>query len=178
MKNNSLLLKALNFAGKKHNIQLRKDGQTPYVIHPVRVFFILRAAGFSEFSHKNMMIATLLHDVLEDTDTSYPEIKAIFGDKVASIVNELSKPETMQKEDWLKKFINLSKEAKIIKMADRIDNLRDLPKNNSSSEWIKSYAEQADLILKNCGKMNKDLADELKNSIRITLKGLENFKSQ
>ncbi len=162
----ALIREALNFIGLKHGIQLRKDEKTPYVIHPIRVYFILKEANFSEQLHQTLLISALLHDVLEDTDTSLVELEEKFGKKITEIVKQLTKPRNMSKDSWLWSFENFSEEAKIIKMADRIDNLKDMGADSLSQKWKKSYAKQAEIVLKVCGKANELLARKLKETIK------------
>jgi len=171
MKNFSNYWNAISFAFIKHGNLKRKAKNVPYVIHPIRVTSILRATGFNEFEHEDLMIAALFHDLVEDTDTNLIEIESQFGKSVALIVAELTKPDGAKgrkKEKWLESFIEKSKEAKIIKMADRIDNL--MEKGDIwTDEKQKLYAEQAKIILKSCGDANKKLADKLDNEIKRVL---------
>ncbi len=172
MKEISNYWKALTFAAKNHGIKTRKDNETPYVIHPMRITAILRAAGFSEFKNEDLMMAALFHDLIEDTETSLNDIKNQFGKKSASIVEELTKPEDDDKgskEKWLKSFDKASKEAKIIKMADRIDNLMDMNLDIWPIEKQKSYAEQGKIILEKCGDAHSELAIKLKSVINKIL---------
>ncbi len=161
--------KALSYAFLKYGKLTRKLADIPYVVHPVRITSILRAAGLSEFTHEDTMIAALFHDLVEDTDTTLEEIRNQFGSKVASIVEEVSKPEQGDKDEWLRSFKYASKEAKIVKMADRIDNLMDMDISSWSNEKKKSYAEQGKIILKNCGNAHAKLARELKSVIEKVL---------
>ncbi len=154
--------KALNFALIKYGDLRRKSGDIHYFIHPLRITLILRAAGFSEFENENMMIAALFHDLIEDTDISLSEIENKFGRNVASIVSEVSIPIKTEKDVYLENLKNASVEAKIIKLADRIDNLIDLPKSFWPIVKQKSYAEQAKIILESCGDANSKLALRLK----------------
>ena len=156
---------ALNFAVIKYGDLKRKSGDIHYFIHPLRITLILRAAGFNEFDHENMMIAALFHDLVEDTDTSLSEIEKKFGRNVASVVNELSIPSTTEKQEYLKNLNNASNEAKIIKLADRLDNLIDLPLNVWSMDQQKSYAKQAKIILNSCGDAHSELALRLSQEI-------------
>ncbi|MFX0041904.1 MAG: HD domain-containing protein [Candidatus Hodarchaeota archaeon] len=171
MKNFSNYWNAISFAFIKHGNLRRKTKNVPYVIHPIRVVSILRAAGFNEFKNENLMIAALFHDLVEDTDTSLVEIESQFGTSVALIVAELTKPNGAtgrEKEKWLESFTKRSREAKIIKMADRIDNL--MEKGYIwTEEKQKLYAEQAIIILKSCGDANKKLADRLDYEIKRIL---------
>ncbi|MFX0069947.1 MAG: HD domain-containing protein [Candidatus Hermodarchaeota archaeon] len=172
MKKFSRYWEALTFAAQNHGLTLRKDEKTPYIVHPLRITAILRAAGFSEYEHEDLMIAALFHDLVEDTNVSIKEITNKFGTKVSSIVEELSKPKQGNKDEWLKTFDKYSKEAQIIKMADRIDNLMDMKIESWSNEKKKSYAEQAKNILFKCRNANSDLAFELEKVIAYTLKSI------
>ena len=161
--------KALTYAAQTHGSTLRKDQKTPYIVHPLRITAILRAAGFTENVNEELMIAALFHDIVEDTNTSIEEIKIKFGKKVASIVDELTIPKSKNKEVFLKSLKHASKEAKLIKLADRIDNLMDLSIDSWSEKKKRSYAEQARIILKSCGDAHSELASILKKEIEKTL---------
>ena len=84
----NLVLKATQFAALKHCDQRRKDGKTPYIIHPISVAMILSEIGSIE--DLEILSAALLHDTLEDTDTSAHELEKIFGSRVRIIVEELT----------------------------------------------------------------------------------------
>jgi guanosine-3',5'-bis(diphosphate) 3'-pyrophosphohydrolase len=161
--------KALNFALIKYGDLKRKSGDIHYFIHPLRITLILRAAGFTEFDNENMMIAVLFHDLVEDTNTTLREIENNFGKEVSSIVSEVTIPIKAEKEEYLKNLKNASLEAKIIKLADRLDNLIDLPLDAWSKDQQKSYAEQAKIILESCGDANPELALRLKQEIEKIL---------
>ncbi|MFX1393424.1 MAG: HD domain-containing protein [Promethearchaeota archaeon] len=165
MKDFSRYNKALKYAFINYGNLKRISGDIPYIIHPIRMTSILRAAGFTEFEDEDILIATLFHDLLEDTETSIDEIALQFGNKVASIVKELTKPDQIDKNEWLKSFDKMSKEAKIIKMVDRIDNLLDMDKDYWSIEKQKSYTKQGKIILEKCGNVHSELALKLKNII-------------
>ena len=161
---------ALTFVFSRHNEQTRKSAKILYVIHPVRVALILRSVGFSESEHENLMIAALCHDLIEDTKTTFDEISTHFGKEVALIVSELSKPNDKSKDEWIKSFNTMSMEARIIKMADRIDNLMDIPSSTWTREKQIQYAQQGELILNYCGKANIKLAELLKSTVQEVLK--------
>ncbi len=175
MRNFSNYWNALSYAFEKYGNLKRKAKDIPYVIHPVRITLILRSVGFNEFEHEELMIAALFHDLCEDTDTTLEEIDKKFGEKIVSIVDELSKPADAldhKKDQWLENFINNSKEAKIIKIADRIDNLLEMVDDWTIEKQI-SYANQAKIVLKSCGDANKELADKLEEIIKNLLDNLE-----
>lgn len=110
---------ALLFAIKKHSGQKRWNGDD-YITHPIRV-----AENFIDYELK---IISILHDTLEDTNTTYKEIHNKFGKKIADAVFALSKKNG---EDYFN-FINRAREnelAREVKIADINDNLRDLGEN-------------------------------------------------
>jgi (p)ppGpp synthase/HD superfamily hydrolase len=78
--NLSLLVKATNFAAIAHKNQMRKDGKTPYINHPIGVTHILTELG--NVFDINVLAAALLHDTVEDTDTTIDDIKDNFGEKI------------------------------------------------------------------------------------------------
>jgi len=155
--------KALTYAVEKYGDLTRKFSDLPYIIHPVRITAILRAGGYSEYEHEDLFIATLFHDLVEDTPTKLEEIEQVFGSKIASIVNEVSKPDNKSKDEWLEDFDQFSAEARILKMADRIDNLLDM--RDWSSDYQKVYAKQAKIILKKCREADENLAKKLEEII-------------
>ena len=122
---------ALNFARKKHAGQMRKDGVTPYIEHPIGVAEIVEDFYTDELRLETMMVAALLHDTIEDTETSYDEILEFFGKTVADLVEELTSDKEAQKmmgkAQYLKtKMQYMSEDALIIKIADRLYNMRDI----------------------------------------------------
>lgn len=119
---------ALCFAAEKHRLQRRKDGQTPYINHPLQVLDILARIGGVD--DEELLLAALLHDVLEDTETSAEELQAAFGVEVCALVQEVSDDKTLPKAQRKALQIthapHLSTRAKQLKLADKICNLRDL----------------------------------------------------
>jgi len=128
-----ILLKAIEFAIKRHGSQLRKraaGAPLPYVIHPVEVASMIA-------DHTNMgeevVVAAILHDVVEDTSTTLAEIERAFGSTVAGLVGELTDPPYRDTADkhagQLARAPALSFPAKIVKLADKTCNVRDLRVN-------------------------------------------------
>ena len=174
MKNFSNYWNAISYAFIKYGNLKRKAKEIPYVIHPIRITAILRAADYNEFEHEDLMIAALFHDLLEDTDTNLKEVEDQFGKKVGDIIVELTKPEGAKgrkKDEWLEIFVKKSKEAKVIKLADRIDNLMDM-RDVWDVEKQRSYTDQAKIILKSCADANKQLANKLDEFINEILASL------
>jgi (p)ppGpp synthase/HD superfamily hydrolase len=120
---------ALRFCAEKHRNQRRKDaGKTPYLNHPVEVAELLwRIGGGRDMA---VLIAALLHDVIEDTEATPEEVESLFGSEAASLVMEVtddkSLPKARRKELQVQHAPDLSLGAKLIKMADKICNVRDI----------------------------------------------------
>lgn len=125
-KDYEMIIKAINFATKKHEGQVRKGTDIPYIVHPMETMTILRGMN----ADTSLLIAGVLHDVVEDTDTTIDEIQNEFGKEVADLVGNHSedKSRTWQerKETDIEETQNGSKELKMLVMADKVSNLRAL----------------------------------------------------
>lgn len=146
---------ALVFAEKKHDGQCRAGG-TPYVVHPVRVSEIVREVEKNSKERDILVAAALLHDTLEDTDTSYKEIEENFGRMAAGLVAELtSSPyacDVFGKTAYLSQHMCfMTPHALTIKLADRLDNISDMkgfPKGKRQ-KYFASTTEIIDYLEKN-----------------------------
>lgn len=123
------VVRAAYFAGEKHKDQRRSDKEeTPYINHPLELASILVDEGGIE--DVEVICAALLHDTIEDTDTSTDEIRALFGSKVADIVGEVTNDMTLSSAQRRIKeaacIPGLSIQAKLVKLADKIANIRDI----------------------------------------------------
>lgn len=121
----------MNFAAIKHRDQRRKDSkETPYINHPVGVAHILSSEG--NITDLDVLMAALLHDTVEDTDTSIDEIENVFGPKIRGIVAEVTDDKSLPKQErkrlQIEHALTASREAKLVKLADKLYNLRDLQK--------------------------------------------------
>jgi guanosine-3',5'-bis(diphosphate) 3'-pyrophosphohydrolase len=132
-----LLLLALSFAARAHEGQKRKDGQTPYIAHPMRVTTILHA-GFG-VTDPEVLAAAALHDVIEDTTTDHDDLVKHFGKRVATMVATLTKdkrlPEEEREEVYLHALGQAQVDVQLCKLADAYDNLLDaagLPKKEQN----------------------------------------------
>lgn len=144
-----LILNAASFAADKHRRQRRKDAEaSPYINHPLALADILAREGGVE--DPTVIAAALLHDTVEDTETSIEEIETRFGKRVASIVAEVTDDKSLPKEERKRlqvvKSASKSPGAKLVKLADKTANLRDLvemPPANWSDERRTQYFEWA-----------------------------------
>ena len=124
-----LFLKAIHFSANKHRDQRRKDvPQSPYINHPIDVAQTLWEIG--GVRDRIPLIAAILHDTLEDTETTPEEIRALFGEEVLSVVLEVtddkSLPGPVRKQLQIEHAPHISGKAKLVKLADKICNLYDL----------------------------------------------------
>jgi len=123
------LIKAIDFAAGKHRDQRRKDvDATPYINHPIELASLLMEhAGTSDLS---VIIAAILHDTLEDTETTADEIEAHFGAEIRAIVMEVTDDKSLHWQQRRQRQIDgaafSSYQARLVKLADKICNLRDM----------------------------------------------------
>ncbi len=138
----ALIEKTIQYASEKHKNQKRKDG-SPYIIHPLAVAQIVTEMGLDT----EAILAALLHDCIEDTDTSHDEISKLFGETVAQLVEGVTKltranfstTEQAQMENLRKMFMAMSKDIRVvlIKIADRLHNMRTMQYQSPSKQIIK-----------------------------------------
>jgi guanosine-3',5'-bis(diphosphate) 3'-pyrophosphohydrolase len=147
------LIEALAFASIQHADQRRKDpAATPYINHPIALVHILVSEGAV---HDPLVLqAALLHDVLEDTDTSAATLRKRFGAELANVVFELTDDKTLPKQDrkqlQIDRAPDLSSHARLVRLADKISNLRDLshaPPMDWSPVRIEAYVEWARAVV-------------------------------
>ncbi|XP_055936159.1 guanosine-3',5'-bis(diphosphate) 3'-pyrophosphohydrolase MESH1-like isoform X1 [Argiope bruennichi] len=162
------VIKAANFAAEKHRQQKRKDPEeTPYINHPIGVANILVTEG--NISNPIVLQAALLHDTVEDTDTTFEEIETHFGIAVRNIVAEVTDDKTLskltRKELQIEHASSISYEAKLVKLADKLHNLRDLlrvtPKG-WTEERVQDYFVWASKVVKQLHGTNKELEEKLR----------------
>jgi len=125
----ALFLKALAFAAHKHRDQRRKDAQaSPYINHPIALANVLVNEG--GVADVEVLCAALLHDTVEDTATTHEELLDAFGSRIARTVAEVTDdkrlPKAERKQAQVEHAAHLSEEAKLVKLADKICNLRDV----------------------------------------------------
>ncbi len=119
--------RAAKLAAQFHQHQLRKDGATPYICHPIRVALTVR----QEFGEDDatLLAAALLHDVIEDTPCDYDDVEAVCGSEVATLVAALSKDarlrEDIREQKYAEQIRTSDWRTRLIKLADVYDNLSD-----------------------------------------------------
>lgn len=167
------LLQAISFAAKKHSSQKRKgsDGE-PYINHPVEVTNLL--ANIGKIQDINVLIAAVLHDTIEDTETSGEDITNLFGAEVCGMVLEVtddkSLPKDRRKELQIEHAPHLSVGAKQIKLADKISNIRDVTEN-PPSDWSNQrrleYVEWGEKVVAGLRGANENLENYFDEIVKI-----------
>ncbi len=150
-----LLLKALAFAAHKHRDQRRKDAEaSPYINHPIALADVLVNEG--GIVDPEILCAALLHDTVEDTATTPEELVDAFGPRIARIVAEVTDDKSLSKAErkrlQVEHAATISAEAKLVKLADKICNLRDVAQRPPSGwdlarrreyfDWAKSVVDR------------------------------------
>ena len=138
----AIIDKAVDYAKAKHASQTRKDG-SPYIIHPLAVAQIVTEMGLDI----DAILGALLHDTIEDTDTSHEDIEKLFGPTVAELVEgvtkltraDFSSREQAQMENLRKMFMAMSKDIRVvlIKIADRLHNIRTMQYQSPAKQIAK-----------------------------------------
>jgi len=151
----ALFLKVAAFAAEKHRMQRRRDVEaSPYINHPIALARVLAVEG-GVTDHKTLA-AAILHDTLEDTETTYEELKDKFGRVIAQAVREVSDDKTLSKVDRKRLQIeharHLSRRARLVKLADKTCNVRDmashpphgwdLARRREYFDWAKKVVDQ------------------------------------
>lgn len=113
-----MMLKAMKFAQDKHKGQLDDDGKDYYIAHLMPVYHII----YQFIDDEEVWMAAILHDTLEDTDTTYDELVEFFGKRVADLVNEVTHDGQPDEKGYYFPRLH-SKEGIMIKFADRLSNL-------------------------------------------------------
>ena len=160
------LLSALTFAADRHSTQRREDkDQTPYINHPIAVAAVLAEIG--GVADIVTLQAALLHDTIEDTATPYEDLVIRFGREVADIVQEVTDNKSLPKDARKRLQIEhgplLSPKARLVKLADKICNVRDVantPPHNWSAERRREYFEWAAAVVESIRGTNSALERE------------------
>jgi len=149
----SIIMKATEYAAEQHRGQKRKDAEdTPYINHPVSLASLL--VNYAGIEDPNVIAAALLHDTVEDTNTTLEDIEDEFGPVIREIVKEVtddkSLPSPERKRLQIVNAGKLSYEARLVKLADKICNLRDMierPPVNWSLDRKREYFDWAKAVI-------------------------------
>jgi (p)ppGpp synthase/HD superfamily hydrolase len=172
------LLAVLKFAAHKHSRQRRKDlDATPYINHPIAVAEVLsRIGGISDLP---TLQAAILHDTIEDTETSAQELEDYFGHEVCLLVQELTDDKRLPKQERKRLQIehapNLSTSAKLIKIADKICNVGEITATQPA-EWSLQrkleYLDWAERVVSGCRDCNLELGQHFDAVLKKTKESL------
>ena len=158
----SKLQSAENFAKERHSGTIRKDGITPHYEHLVGVVARLKNLGITD---EEVLSSAWLHDIIDDTETSFDELDQRFGSKVAVLVLSISKdkslPRSKQEEQYVKQLKEAQFDAKLIKLCDISASLRDL-KNSLVSKTKRTKEVKKKLFYLNIIK-----PDLIKNKFQV-----------
>jgi (p)ppGpp synthase/HD superfamily hydrolase len=135
---------AISYAARKHRNHMRKDGETPYISHPMRCMLsIIREFGESD---ADTLAAAILHDTIEDTSADADEIAEQFGKTIAGYVATLSKDKRLLEDEREEAFFAALAKAprpvRLCKIADTLDNLRDAKQGKGNVEKTRQKAEK------------------------------------
>ena len=178
MPNDFMFSKAIILATNAHKGQIRKGSGLPYIIHPMRVVneVLLRISQFNlSLDEKDILIsAAILHDVVEDTSVTLSQIETEFGSRVKDLVHQLTSDEKQIKEKGKTAYLSnkmafvMDEDALLIKLCDRLDNVRDY------HDQISTIREKADayfqstieilsslVSLRSLAKVHRDLIDDI-----------------
>lgn len=172
------LLRALAFAAEKHRDHRRKDANaSPYINHLIAVARVLAEEG--DVTDEDLLVAAILHDTVEDMDTSYAELEEQFGHRVAGIVREVTDDKTLAKE--VRKRLqeehapHASAPAKQLKIADKICNIRDIvhsPPANWPAERKREYLLWTVRVVAGCREVNGRLDQAFDETVSVAARHL------
>jgi guanosine-3',5'-bis(diphosphate) 3'-pyrophosphohydrolase len=156
------LLRAALFAAEKHRSQKRKDAAaSPYINHPLAVAEVMARHGVDDAV---ALKAALLHDTIEDTETTPEELARLFGAEVLGVVLEVSDDKSLPKERrkqlQIEKAPKISARAKLVKLGDKICNVLDVASNPPagwSLERRREYLDWTEAVVEGCRGVNRDI---------------------
>lgn len=161
-----LLARAADYAARQHVVQRRKgEAAEPYVNHLTEVATLLAEA--TDGADVVLLMGGLLHDTLEDTDATYEDLAQRFGPEVAALVAEVTDDKSLRKDErkrlQIEKTASKSRRAKLLKLADKISNLRSLvrsPPRGWEVDRLRDYVVWAEAVVRSCRGLNAALEAE------------------
>ena len=168
-----LILKAADFAARKHRFQKRKDADaSPYINHPIAVAMLLSDVG--GVSDEDVIAAALLHDTIEDTNTTPEELDQEFGEKIRKMVQEVTDDKKMKKAERKRHQVehakHLSAGAALVKLADKTSNVLDVahnPPKGWSVERRQEYLDWAEEVVTNIPEPHTALLKAFNDALAV-----------
>jgi guanosine-3',5'-bis(diphosphate) 3'-pyrophosphohydrolase len=165
------LLRAITFAADKHSGQRRKDAsESPYINHPIAVAAVLAIEG--DVTDGTTLVAAILHDTVEDTETTFEELSGQFGEDVSNLVREVTDDKSLdkavRKQLQIEHAAKSSAKAKQIKLADKICNIRDImssPPADWSLQRRNEYLDWSQKVVGGCRGVNDKLEQVFDNAL-------------
>jgi (p)ppGpp synthase/HD superfamily hydrolase len=162
------LIDAINYATQQHTNQRRKNNtKDPYINHPIEVMYILASCGITDI---NTLCGAVLHDTIEDTESTQKEIETYFGPEVCTIVVECSDDKSLdkvkRKQLQIKHLEHVCDETKLVKLADKYSNVKSLlvdPPQNWSNDEIIGYVRWSFIICQKLYGLNEELDEKMKH---------------
>lgn len=156
MSDTARLLQALHFSADRHRHQRRKDRvASPYINHPIEVATVLATVG--GVTDLITLIAAILHDTIEDTATTGDELEQAFGREVRLLVEEMTDDKRLSRAERKRHQIEHARQAshraKLVKIADKICNVRDVthaPPEGWTLDRRREYLEWTELVVAGC----------------------------
>ncbi len=172
------LLRALVFAADKHRNQKRKGAEaSPYINQPIEVVAVLAEAGVVD---QTLLVAAVLHDTIEDAKTTYAELKSAFDGPVADLVDEVTDDKSLdkakRKQLQIETAPTLSAQAKQLKIAEKICNIRDItiyPPLDWPLERRREYLGWAEQVVAGCRGINAKLDRVFDSSVAEARSAIE-----
>lgn len=173
------LLRAVEFAAEKHRDQRRKGADaSPYINHPIAVASMI--ANIGGVSDATTLVAAILHDTIEDTMTTPEELETRFGMEVLSIVLEVTDDKLLPKHERKRLQVehapHLSIAAKLVKLADKTSNVREIsenPPHDWPMERRMEYLSWAEKVVDGCRGANAVLESHFDGTLRIARERLQ-----
>jgi len=166
LQKSKLVTTAFEFSQNVHAGQKRDNGED-YITHPYRVCISLSEEF--EVEDENLLAAGLLHDVIEDSDASHEQLSKIFNEKVARMVDVVTKKKNPDDPKWKEKYYeeiqNADQQTQLLKFVDRLDNIRDLALCPSKEKQIRYLKETKEIFLPWANKFDKKVYEKLVHEI-------------
>jgi guanosine-3',5'-bis(diphosphate) 3'-pyrophosphohydrolase len=172
------LLHAIHFAADKHRDQRRKgEDASPYINHPIVVAETLARFGVTDLV---TLQAAVLHDTIEDTETTPGELAAEFGPEVRDVVMEVTDDKSLPKRDrkrlQVERAASLSRRAKLVRIADKIANVHDVlhaPPADWPVPWRLSYIDWTERVVEACRGCHRELETHYQQMVTEARRVLE-----